>query len=75
MDMIKIGILALPLALSIGCSSSQESAPKPPQPTVFDPLTRQEQRARDVQNTIDQGALRERRAVDAQERGDAPPNP
>ena len=75
MDIMKMGILALPLAFSIGCSSGHDAVPKPPQPTVFDPLTQQEQRARDVQNTIDQSALGERRAVEAQERGDAPPNP
>jgi len=48
-----------------GCSS-----PPPPKKTVFDPLTQQEDRARDVQKAVDQNADATRRAVDSQERGD-----
>jgi len=71
MRMMKNGILALPLALLIGCSSGQDAAPKPPQKTIFDPLTSQEQRARDVQKTLDQSEAAQRQALAAQERGDA----
>ena len=45
----------------------------PPEKTVFDPLTQQLDRARDVQKTIDQSADKTRTAVDSQERGDASP--
>jgi hypothetical protein len=48
-----------------GCSN-----PPPPKKTVFDPLTQQEDRARDVQKAVDQNADATRRAVDSQERGD-----
>jgi hypothetical protein len=37
---------------------------------VFDPLTQQEERAREVQKTVDEQAARTRKAIDAQERGD-----
>lgn len=73
MGVIKIWILALAPLLVIGCSSAESPPQKPPQKTVFDPLIRQEERARDVQRTIDQTAERERKAADAQERGDAAP--
>jgi len=48
-----------------GCSN-----PPPPKKTVFDPLTQQEERARDVQKAVDQNADATRRAVDSEERGD-----
>ncbi len=48
-----------------GCSN-----PQPPKKTVFDPLTQQEDRARDVQKAVDQNADATRRAVDSEERGD-----
>ena len=41
--------------------------------TVFDPLTQQLDRARDVQKTVDQSADKTRAAVDSQERGDCSP--
>ena len=47
--------------------------PPPPQKTVFDPLLQSEQRARDVQKTVDEHADITRKAVDNQERGDTPP--
>jgi hypothetical protein len=40
---------------------------------VFDPLTQQLDRAKGVQGTVDEAASRQREAVDAQERGNAPP--
>jgi hypothetical protein len=48
-------------------------APKPPEKNVFDSLTQTEQRARDVQKTLDQSSSRTRHSVAAQERGDAAP--
>jgi hypothetical protein len=40
---------------------------------VFDPLLQTEERARDVQKTVDAQADATRKAVDAQERGDTTP--
>ena len=73
MKLTIICLLALPLAYLSGCSSSDEPAPKPPEKTIFDPLIQTEQRARDVQKTLDESASRARQAVAAQERGDAAP--
>jgi hypothetical protein len=56
------------------CSSGEPSPPKKaPEKTVFDPLVQTEQRARDVQNTVDENAERTRKAAEAQERGDSSP--
>lgn len=69
--------LVLGASLLAACSSGQPAAPtpgpKPPEKTVFDPLVQTEQRARDVQTTIDASAERARKAADAQERGDSAP--
>jgi len=74
--------LVLAASLLTACSSGQSAAPtpapKPPEKTVFDPLVQteqraREQRARDVQATIDASAERARKAADAQERGDSAP--
>jgi len=69
---------ALALLFILGCSSGESSAPPPlpaipPQKTVFDPLTQQLERARGVQQTVDQNAESTRKAVENQERGDASP--
>jgi len=40
---------------------------------VFDPLTQDLDRARDVQKTVDENTEKSRRAVQAQENGDAAP--
>jgi hypothetical protein len=63
--------MLVPFCLLLGCGSEAQPA-KSPQKTVLDPLIQQEQRARDVQNTVDQNAERTRKAVDAQERGENP---
>ena len=68
-----ICLMALPLACFAGCSPSSEPAPKPPEKNVFDSLTQTEQRARDVQKTLDDSASRARQSVAAQERGDPAP--
>lgn len=52
-----------------GCSSPE---PPPPSKTVFAPMLQSEQRARDVQKTVDEHADAERKAADTQERGDTP---
>jgi hypothetical protein len=70
------GISAVSLAVMsiLGCSSHQSpDPPPPPAKTVFDPLTQQLGRAKDVQNTVDANTENMRKAVDSQERGDSPP--
>jgi hypothetical protein len=57
--------------LFIAACSSKETPP--PAKTVFDPLTQQLDRARDVQKTVDENSEKLRKAADAQERGDTPP--
>jgi hypothetical protein len=70
------GVSAVSLAAMsiLGCSSHQSPDPPPPPPkTVFDPLTQQIGRAKDVQNTVDANTENMRKAVDSQERGNSPP--
>jgi hypothetical protein len=69
------GVSAVSLAVMsiLGCSSHQSPDPAPPAPkTVFDPLTQQLGRAKDVQNTVNANTESMGKAVDAQERGDSP---
>jgi hypothetical protein len=66
-------LMGVPLACLAGCSPSHVPAPKPPEKNVFDALTQTEQRARDVQKTLDDSASRARQSVAAQERGDPAP--
>lgn len=56
-----------------GCSpaKSPDTPAAAPAKTVFDPLTQQMEKARGVQQTIDQQAEKTRSDLDAQERGDA----
>jgi hypothetical protein len=64
------------LLFTTACSSGQPpeaTPPAPPAKTVFDPLTQQLDRARDVQNTVDANTEATRKAVDEQERGDHAP--
>jgi hypothetical protein len=67
MDLLKVSTLSLSVLFILGCA-----APDPPAPrkTVFDPLTNQLDRARDVQNTVNAQADATRKSVDAQERGE-----
>jgi hypothetical protein len=58
--------MALSVLFFAGCSSQE---PPPPAKTVFDPLTQQIDKARDVQKTVDENAEKTRQAIDAQERG------
>jgi hypothetical protein len=77
MGVLKFSALSLAASLLQGCSSGQPPAAPPPAAppakTVFDPLTQQLDRTRDVQKTIDQSAEKTRTAVDSQERGDGSP--
>jgi len=50
--------------------ASCSSPPPPPKNNVFDPLTRQMDKARDVQKTVDEEAEKNRKAIDNQERGE-----
>jgi hypothetical protein len=68
MGLHKISTMALAVLFTAGCS-----APPPPPKTVFDPLTQNLDRARDVQKTVDENTDATRKAVQAQENGDAAP--
>jgi hypothetical protein len=61
--------MVMTLAVSVSFSACS-SPPEPPKKTVFDPMTQQIQKAKDVQGTADAQADSTRKAVDAQERGD-----
>lgn len=63
-----VSTMSLSVLFMLGCAG-----PEPPKKTVFDPLTQQIDRARDVQKTVDQNADATRKAVDTQERGDTAP--
>lgn len=71
MNASKYWMMALVTLLLAACS--EEPPPPPPKKNVFDSLTQTEQRARDVQTTVDENAARQRQATDAQERGDKAP--
>jgi hypothetical protein len=86
--MLKVSTIPLAVSFILGCSSQSadppgaaaRGAPAPgvatPPPhvqTVFDPLTQQLDKARDVQKTVDQNSDNTRKAVDSQERGDNTP--
>jgi hypothetical protein len=62
--------MSLSILFTVGCAPPDQP---PPQKTVFEPLLQAEQRARDVQKTVDEHADATRKAVDTQERGDTPP--
>ena len=69
MGLSKNVTMSLSILFIAGCSPPD----RPPQPkTVFEPLTQQVDRAREVQKTVDQHADSSREAVDSQERGDTP---
>jgi hypothetical protein len=74
MDILRGSAVSLAVMSILGCSSHQSPDPPPPAPkTVFDPLTRQLDRAKAVRNTVDANTENMRKAVDNQERGDSPP--
>lgn len=55
------------LLFSAACSAPE---PPPPKKNVFDPLTQQMDKARAVQQNVDEAAERTRKAIDNQERGE-----
>lgn len=81
--MLKRFTVWLAVGCVVGCSAGKSTDPgknadpgksaDPPQKTVFDPLTQQLDRARDVQKTVDQNTDATRKAVESQEHGDDPP--
>jgi hypothetical protein len=78
MDELKVSTAAVALLFILGCSGPNANPPPPPPAparptTVFEPLTQQLERAREVQNTVDENTDATRKAVDEQERGDHSP--
>ena len=73
MDMVKISTVLLAGLCIVGCSSGQSPEPPPPAKNVFDPMTQQIGRAREVQGTVDANADATRKSVEKQESGDNPP--
>jgi hypothetical protein len=71
MRVYSVNWLVLLAALG-GCSQqSPPAAPPPATETIFDPLTQNIDRARQVQSSVDQQAEKTRQAVESLERGDA----
>jgi hypothetical protein len=73
MSLLRISTMSLSVLFILSCSSAPDPPPPKPKGTVFDPLTHQLDRARDVQNTVDANTDATRKAVDTQERGDTAP--
>jgi hypothetical protein len=69
MGWLRVLTISLSVLFIMSCGSPEP----PPKKTVFDPLLQAEQRAREVQNTVDAHADATRKAVDTQERGDTAP--
>ena len=67
MGYVKYSTMALSVLFIAACSSPE---PPPPAKTVFDPLTRQVDRAREVQKTVDENAEKTRKQIETQESGD-----
>jgi hypothetical protein len=72
MRYVKCWTVALAILFSVGCSSS-DPPPPPPAKTVFDPLTHQLDRARDVGKTVEAQAEQTHKDIDKQEGGDTSP--
>jgi hypothetical protein len=69
MGYVKRMTMTLVVMFIVSCSASQ---PPPPAKTVFDPLTQELDRAREVQGSVDANAARTRQAIENQARGDTP---
>jgi hypothetical protein len=65
----KFSTLALAVSFTLSCAAPEP----PPKKNVFEPMLQPEQRARDVQITVDKQAEEAHKAVDAQERGETSP--
>ena len=61
MGYVKCWTMALAVLFIAGCSAPE---PPPPTKTVFDPLTKQLDKARDVQKTVDEAAEKTKKAID-----------
>jgi hypothetical protein len=70
MGYVKYSTMALSVLFIAACSPPEP--PPPPAKTVFDPLTRQVDQAREVQKTVDENAERTRKQIE-QESGDNRP--
>jgi hypothetical protein len=70
MGWLRVLTTSLSILFITSCASPEPPAPKK---TVFDPLLQTEQRARDVQKTVDANADATRKTLDTQERGDTAP--
>jgi hypothetical protein len=66
----KFSTLSLAVLFTLSCAAPD---PPPPKKTVFDPMLQPEQRARDVQNTVNEQGDATRKSVDSQERGETSP--
>jgi hypothetical protein len=71
MGYVKCSTMALSVLFIAACSSPEP--PPPPAKTVFDPMTRQVDRAREVQQTVDENAEKTRKEIEQQGRGDNRP--
>jgi ABC-type transporter MlaC component len=69
MGYVKRMTMTLVVMFIVSCSASQ---PPPPAKTVFDPLTQELDRAREVQKTVDENAAKTRQAIENQARGETP---
>jgi hypothetical protein len=69
MGLLRVSTISLSVLFIMSCTSPEP----PPKKTVFDPLLQAEQRARDVQKTVNAQAEAASKAVDTQERGDTSP--
>jgi hypothetical protein len=69
MGLARVLTVSLSVLFILGCAAPEP----PPKKTVFDPLTQQMDRARDVQKTVNANTDETRKAVDAQERGEPAP--
>jgi hypothetical protein len=69
MGVPKLPILLLAILFIQGCSPSQP--PDPPAKTVFDPLSQPINKARGVQQAVDQNAEGTQKAIESQQRGES----
>jgi hypothetical protein len=69
MRVLQLSTILTCAVLSAACSPDKapDPSPAPPQKTVFDPLTQQMDRARQVQGTVDAQTQDTRKAIDAAE--------
>lgn len=75
MGVLAASTLMLAVLFNQGCSAAHhppDARDAAPARTAFDPVTRDIDKARAVQGTVDAQAAAARRALDAQERGDSP---